>query len=194
METEAKSDDGFVSRAAFARVMNVSRTAVTQWANADRIVIGPDGRVDLEASKAKLAAAANTQGGKRTRGVATVAAGTGQGAGGSGDGHQGPPAGGRTLTDARMAQVDARAALDELELRERRGELIERTRFEKAIADGLGPILSQLGTLSSRIAAKVAGETDVRKIQDIIDDEVDKMRQDTADTLRAVGGGPITRQ
>jgi hypothetical protein len=74
----------------------------------------------------------------------------------------------------------------ELEYRERIGELIERAQSDRAILDAVGPILSRLESLGARAAPKVAGETDVRSIADAIDDEVAEIRQELADTLRAM--------
>ena len=179
----------FETRAEFARRLKVSRAAVTQWAALGRLVLAEDGRVNVPASQTRLAATTNVRGGKMRAG----------GAGGAQplqlpttdelDFRDG------TLTGARIVQARVKSRLDQVELDERLGRLIERSRFESAIADGMTAIISQFDTLAGRIAPRVAAETDVRKIQDMIDDEVARLRQDTADTLRAMiaGGGP-TRQ
>lgn len=180
----SSGEQRFATRAEFARLQNVSRAAVTQWAAAERLVFAQDGRVDVEASRTRLAETASGRGGKRAPGAATVDQSPSQPAGENG-----------TLTGARMAQVNARAKLDELEYDERVGKLVEKSRVELAIADGMGPIMSQLDTVSVRVAPKLVGLVDVRRIQDIIDDEIARIRQDTADTLRAmVAGALITRQ
>lgn len=173
-----------MTKADFAKHRNVSRAAVTQWANAGRIVLTSEGRVDVGASEVKLAATLNTRGGPRRKGQQGTVETRGRA--------ESPPAGieldlaGGTLTDARTSQARNRARLDNLEYMERVGKLVERSRYDAAVAEGLSPILSRLDSLSTRVAPKLIGLTDVRRIQDIVDDEVTAIRQDTSDTLRAM--------
>lgn len=176
------NDDGrqFASRAEFARLQKVSRAAVTQWAAAGRLVLAQDGRVDVAASVTRLAATLTGRGGKRARAGAFVAQ--------PGAAEPAPTQDqtGPTLTDARRTQVIARARLDELDYDERTCRLVDKSRYDAGVADALGPILLQYDTLSTRVAPELVGQTDVRRIQDIIDNAVARLRQDTADTLRAM--------
>lgn len=141
-----------------------------------------DGQVDIDASIARLAETRNTRGGKRTKGqqgtVQTTDEGEGQ--------QESLTLAGGTLTDARTAQARNRAKLDALEYEERIGKLIERSSRDRAIADGLGPILSRLDGLPARAAPKIVGQTDVRRVIDALEDEVINLRQEIADTLRAM--------
>lgn len=175
----------FESRADFAKRVGVSRAAVTQWAAAGRLVLAEDGRVNVAASEARLAATVNSRGGKRQAGMA----------GGAHAIEAAPELDftGGTLTDAKIRQAIGKTKLDDLEYRERIGSLIERARIEAAIADGLSPIMSQFDTLSTRVGPKLVGLTELRTIQDLIDDEVAVLRQEAADTLRAMLPG-ATRQ
>lgn len=179
-----------MTRAEFARHRGVSKPAVTQWAAAGRLVLTADGKVDVEASEVRLAETMNSRGGKRQTGVS--------------GGAQAEPAPGRsgelqfasgTLTDARTKQAQTRAKLDDLEYQERIGRLVEKAKVDAAIADGLATIVSQLRTISVRTAPKLVGEADLRKIQDAIDDEVERICQETSDTLRAmIAGAVVSRQ
>ena len=44
-----------VSQADFARLIRVDRSVVTRWKQAGRLVLGADGLVDVDASRARLA-------------------------------------------------------------------------------------------------------------------------------------------
>lgn len=176
-----------MTRAEFARHRGVSKAAVTQWAAAGRLVLSGTG-VNVEGSDSRLAETVNNRGGKRKAGVVG-------GAQADASGQPGDFRFGGTLTEARTSQARNRAKLDDLDYQERIGKLVEKSRYDAALADGMAPIMSQLDNLSTRLAPKVAGLTDVRRIQDIVDDEVARIRQDTADTLRAmISGSRATKQ
>lgn len=170
------------SRAAFARRMGVTAPAVTQWAASGRIVCAADGRVDVAASLKRHAETINSRGGPRKAGVL-------------GDGSSasvpGAAPGARTLTDARIDQTDVKAALQRIELDERRGRLVDRDSVLRGIADGQSPIVGTLRTLSARVAPRLAphSDADVRRIQEIVDAEIERVCQEIADTLRQMIGG-----
>lgn len=172
-----------MTKAEFARRMNVSRAAVTQWDAAGRLVLTEDGEVDAQASEARLRSTINARGGKRKAGVAGGAPAAEQLQSGELE------LTGGTLSEEQRNQARGRARLLDLDYKERVGELVEKARIELAIADGMAPILSQIRTISIRCGPKVVGQTDLRHVQDAIDDEVEKICQDTADTLRAILGG-----
>lgn len=168
------------SRSAFARRQGVSPAAVTQWAQAGRIRITADGRVDVDKSIAMLAEAGPAaRGGKRTAGTA----------GGVQDGAGSPRTTG-TLLDARTAVAEIQAERARIEHRARIGELIERTRYAKALEDALAPILAELDSLSALIGPDLAAETDVRKVQNMLDDAIAKARRNMAATLQQMIAGP----
>lgn len=184
-----------MTRAEFAKHRGVSKAAVTQWADAGRIVVDATGKVLVEPSETRLAETMNSRGGKRQKGATGGVQQT--------PGVAQPPqsdmpfdvSGSGTLTGARTAQATAKAKLDQLEYEQRVGALVVRALYDKALQDGLAPILSRLDSLSTRAAPKLLGEMDVRRIQDVIDDAVLEVRQDIADTLRAMAAsGEATKQ
>ena len=174
-----------MTRAEFAQHCGVSKAAVTQWASAGRVVCDSGGRVLVKESEQLLAETRSKAGGKpRT----TETPATSRSA---------PRAvlDEATLTGAKTAQARARARLDEIELAERMGRLIDRERSDRAILDAVGPILTRFESLGARAAPKVVGQTDVRRIADAIDDEVLALRQELADTLKAMAAsGKATKQ
>jgi len=182
-----------MTRSEYAKHRDVSRAAVTQWAAAGRIVTDASGNVVVDESDKRLAETMNTRGGKRPR--------TDLGQAAQSDPVDTPTQGtlvlppGSSLTQARTAQAQSRARLDELDYLERVGALVERARYDQAILDALAPILSRLDSIASRAAPKLLGLTDVRRIIDVVDDEVIALRQEIFDTLRAMAAaGGATKQ
>lgn len=179
-----------LTRSQFARHRGVSAPAVTQWAQAGRIVLAPNGDVIVDESDALLAATQTAHVGKRgAPAVSKRTRGRPAAAYAAADGDP------ETLTEARIAQARARARLDELEYRERAGELVERRRYDQALADAVAPILSRLDSLANRAAPKLVGIADMSHVIGVIDDEVIALRQDIADTLEAMShAGGATKQ
>lgn len=176
-----------MTRAAFAKHQGVSRAAVTQWAAAGRVVLTTDGKIDVERSVERLAQSINTRGGKRRKGQ------TGTVTEPSAPGEQATVhkfMGGATLTDARRDQAAATAERTNIEVAKMKGELVEHKRIIAALSDGLAPIVSQLDSMSARLAPKLIGLTEVRQARDVVDDEVERVRQEIADTLRAMAASP----
>ena len=175
-----------MSRAEFAKHRGVSRAAVTQWAAAGRLVLAGNGDVLVDESDAMLVATLNTRGGKDGKGPnGAKDVSSAHDAGADAGASPGPAAGG-TLTQARTDQARAKARLDELEYRKRAGELVERTRSDRAILDALVPIIGKLDALPTQLAPKLAGMTDIASIQNVIEDGVADYRQNIAETLRAI--------
>lgn len=172
-----------VTKSEYARHRDVHPALITRWSKAGRIKI-VDGKVDVEASDAMLREsmdpARGGRGGKRNPDAATVAQ---------------PPA--QSTTPADTPKLDAytrvrtfresfNAKSAEVAYRKAVGELVEREPYNRALADMLGPALQRLDTISSRLGARLAAEIDVRKCQDIIDDEVASIRTEIADSARAM--------
>lgn len=165
-----------VTRAEYARMHNVSKAAVTQWAAAGRIKIADDGNVDVEASNQMLTESAGaSRGGKRARGsVGGVQSGTG------------------SLLDARTGLATIAMKRAEAEYNVRMGELVERARYSKALSDSLAPILAAIDSVSAVKGPDLAAETDVRKFQNMLDDALADMRRDIESTLLRLIAGPDT--
>lgn len=85
-----------------------------------------------------------------------------------------PLAGGKrkSLVDARERKVQADAELVELELGERRRELLPADMVERRWSDIVTTTRSQLLSVASRVAPRIVGETDRAKIQQAVDGEI----------------------
>jgi hypothetical protein len=189
-----------VSKSEYARHRDVSPAMVTHWTKAGRIVI-VEGKVDLDKSDAALAASMDqARGGKGGRSdrshPAAKRAGDGgppeQARGGASPGGSLPS--GPTFSQVQTARVGFAAQREKLRYEQEAGKLVEVDKVEQAIADALAPILSQLDTLSVRAAPRLVGLAEIRRIQDILDDEVRAIKQETADTLRSMIAGALVRR
>lgn len=158
-----------LSKSEYAKHRGVSPAMVTHWTRDERIVI-IDGKVDVGASDAALSATLDPARGGQKRRARQVVRDT--------------PNATDSYTRVRTAREAYRAKTEEMEYRKRLGELVERRAYDKALTDGVSPILTALDTLSARIGHALAAETDVRKVQIILDDAIGVMRQDLAETLR----------
>ena len=108
-----------ITRAALARALNLSRAAITRAARAGRIAVGPDGLVNAAEAASAFAAAE----------LATVEATT------AGNGHATEMAGLRKqFLQARISEIQTRAAIAELELKQKAGELIEVAEHIRALS------------------------------------------------------------
>lgn len=175
----------FVTRAEFSRRRGVSKAAVTGWAKDGRIKCAADGRVDVVASEKMLAEyVGGARGGARRAGQVGVQPPADGLGGGMGSAQLG------SLVQARTAVATIAARRAETEHQVRLGQLVERDRYAKAIEDGLAPILSALDSLPALIGPDVAAETDVRKVQNMLDDAIAKIRADMATTLQRLIAGP----
>jgi hypothetical protein len=166
---------------AYGARRGVSQQYISKLVKLGRIPLAEDGRIDPETADAALAASTNStrraaqretpvQAPLQLRYIETP------------------------LSKAKAEDAEYAGKLRRLEYEREVGLLVEKTRIDKAIADGLSTILSQLRTISIRVSPKLVGSIDVRKIQDTIDEEVDRICQETADTLRAIAGAKVTKQ
>lgn len=166
-------------KSAYADHRGVSPGMVTHWLKGGRIVLDTTGKlVDVERSDAALAASLHpTRGGKRGAEVAPVGAAI-------------APTNAYTAHRATREEFASKEA--ELDYLERIGTLVERGRYDKALADALQPIMAALDRLAPTLGPVLAGQTDARKVQNLIDDAVDEIRRDMAGTVRQMMGGPGT--
>ncbi len=170
-----------MSRAQFARRRSVSRAAVTQWIAAGRVVLTDDGLVDVTASEARLAQSATDRGGKREAGISG-----GVQSGGNGRTPRGALPEPGSLLHARTRRAQARGALDTLEYRERIRELVELAEVARALGDLTGPALLQLDGMPDRLDARLAAESDQRKVRQMLTDEIDATKQAIANIASAL--------
>ncbi len=173
-----------LSKKEYADHRGVSPSMVTKWRQLGAIKLTADGRVLVDESDAMLAANQAPDRGGRRSSSRTAGNGAQSGRGGP----QSPPAPDSTMPSfntARTAREVINARSAELDLNERLGRLIEKDRYDKAVADSLGPAISKLESLSSRIAHHVPEDLR-RRITAVIDDEIVNIRQEIADALRSL--------
>jgi hypothetical protein len=151
---------------------------VSKWKQAGRLVL--DGHlVLLEPSIAALDGSLHP-----SRGGHLGGNGTRKRIGQAPDASAPPPASGYIHSKTR--QADFSAELLELRLRKERGELHETAGCRQAIAALLSGPLERLRSIGPRIAPALSVETNVRRIETMIDDEIDAALESIAAELRAL--------
>ena len=95
-----------------------------------------------------------------------------------------------TYTSAKIRKERFAAKMVEAQYRKMVGELVEVSAVSKAIADNMGPVVRALTGLGARIASRVAAEYqgDPRRCQTIIDNEIETVKEEIAETARALPG------
>jgi hypothetical protein len=167
------TDRRLVSKAEYARHRGVSGAAVSYWSRDGKIVV-TDGKVDVEASDTMLAKTLHPiHGGKREPSNGRTA-----------ESRLSPA--GINLVGSKTRQATVTAELLELRLSKERGEVHSSARCAQAIAAALAGPLSRLRSIGARTAPTLAAETNVKRIQDIVDDEVEAALGDAATALRAL--------
>lgn len=198
-----------VSRSEYARHRKVDPSLVTRWAKNERIVTNGK-MIDLEQSDRLLAATLDpARGGRGGRSDRIPPAGSSGSTAPDAQQRHPTPAGGPSAqeratgnaptpdayTRVRTHREAFAAKTAEAEYRKMIGELVESDGVKRALSDNLAPALQRLESMSARLGARVAAEIDVRRCQDIIDEEVTSIRQEIADNVRAmIDGLGKTRQ
>ena len=144
----------------FAALIGVARSYVTKLKADGRLVLTADGRVDVDASCARIAETADPN---RDDVASRWAAARGRETG-----LQAPPATGdpdegegesasRTYADARARKEHAQADIAEMERDQKRGQLIERAAVEGAFEDILTTLRQSLEQQPHRVAPMLVG-------------------------------------
>lgn len=160
-----------MTRAEFARHRGCDRALITRWVKRGRLVLTEDNQVDVEASEARIdetadpkrAGEVRSRPGRGTRGQALD-----------------PIRAARTRNE--LAVAEAR----ELDLAERRGELVRRDQAERAATLAAGAIAKALEAMPTRIGGRMAAMFggDERQAIAVLDEEADALRKLIADELR----------
>lgn len=164
-----------MTKSDYAGYRGVTTAAVSQWIRGGRIVLDPNGNVDVIASDIKHAQTAQGGGVKGTPGPRpgqSLSAAAVQ-------------ADGITLIEAKITKARIESLLTQMDYQKQIGKLVDRAEYDRALGDALTPTLSQLDTLSARIGSRVAAaHGDPRETQQIIDEEVRAIRAGVAAALR----------
>jgi hypothetical protein len=167
------------SQSAYARHRGCDRSLIHRWVKSGRLVIGPDGKIDAEASDKALAASID-----RTRG----------GAGGGGADTRAmreekqavnAPTSNR-MTDARIATAEYDAKLKQLEYEREIGKVFEANRVLSAVTDIFGSLRRAVQQIADRIASPVAAETDSRKVHALLSAEHDAVLETISAVIQSL--------
>lgn len=166
-----------LSQSAFARAIGVSQPYISKMVAQGKIPLTADGKIDLELGKAALRKNTTTRGDPPA--VPQV--------GGSAELPLGET-GGSSYNDARRRQAMADAALRELELEQKRGELVGRAPVVKAGEDAGQALAKELEAATNRLAPAVYGAESLAKARELIAAEHNRVREVFADYLEALAG------
>ncbi len=162
--------------AQFARVMGVGRSYITKLKQHGRLVLSDDGkRVLVEASKQRI---------KDTGGAHKAT-----------DPEDGDETTPQTRAYWEKREAAAKAELREIELAERRRELLPVTDIESAAADLGARLRAALENLPDQIAPALAAEHNEDRVRQMLIDHIDNVLSEIADLLKAItapggkGGG-----
>lgn len=182
-------------RAKFAARLGVNRSTVTRWAEQGRL-IEADGRVDVEASLARLQA---TSGGrddvKLRHALARAAKNGASAANGAGDGaipHPDPAIGtqpaadaprSESRADAQARKEAAQADLAEMEVKQKRGELILREDVDAALKAMGAAVRAAMDVFPDQTAPLVAPVTVLDECHLVLQEQCRNVLAGIADQL-----------
>jgi hypothetical protein len=161
-----------LSQRAYAKHRGCNVSLVNRWAKAGRLAIGPDGKIDADASDKALAASMD-----RTRG----------GVGGGGAHTQAmrheataAPAATNRMTEAKIAAAVYDAKRKKLDFDRSVGAVIEAHAAESAAIDAFESLRRAIQQVPDRIAPAVAAETDARKVHGMLSAEYNAVLERSA--------------
>lgn len=155
-----------IRQAEFAKLMGWNRSTVTRLKQAGRLVMVGN-RVDAEASRARI----EETGGMRADVTERHAAARSQdGQGSAQAGEAARRTGGETRADAQARKESAAADLLEMELAEKRGNLLAREDVELAMKSIGAAVRAALEVLPDQTAPLVAPVTDMHEVHALIAD------------------------
>jgi hypothetical protein len=170
-------DRPLMTKSEYARHRNCAPSAVTRARKEGRLVLATiNGReyVDVVGSDALWAGLARPRGDAPGPDVETAPHGAGTAI---------------QIKAERLRRERAEADLKEMQVRQVRGELIERRFVRKDAADASAIILSAWESFPDRLAPVLVGETDQARIHAILRDEVLRLQGEIADALAAIPTG-----
>jgi len=155
-----------VSQADYARRRQCSEAYITKLKDHGKLVM-VDNLVDVEESDKRIAENEDpSRGGDRTL-----------------DRASNNPAASGTYLDARTRDMNARAALSELELRKRSGELVEAKEVERAAFARSRAAQRAILLLPDRICATLAAETEPEKVRQLLLTELSTICREISDGI-----------
>lgn len=182
-----------LSHRAYAEQVGLSQPYISRLVKQGRIPVDENGRIDPVVADAALlrnadpgkdgVRAANAARRGEQSGIATK-----------------PPArepeepigetGGGSYSDARRRDAMAVAAMRELDLAQRTGELIERAAYAKGNEDCGATLSREIENAINRLAPMVFGAPSVAKVRELLTVELNRARDAAADTLEVLAADP----
>lgn len=148
-----------VSKAEFARLLGASRSAITAHAKAGRLVLTDDGLVMVEASRARLQA---TVGAPERAGEGIV---------------------GARVMDWRERKEQAQAEMAEMDVAQRRGELVRADEVAQVASAAVVVFRTRLEMLPDQLAPQIAVITDEHRVRALLAAEIESALADLAHRL-----------
>jgi len=177
----------------YAQRKGVDASLIRRYKREGRLVVDPGtGRID--AVKSDLLLPSVIDPGKSKKMLSAPAHQAPAGAAGTGTA---PPLGSiedqRTLAEAKRNESLARTQLHLLEIAERAGALLDRSKVEMQLARIGRQIIEALGTVADRVAAQAAGEfgIDAGRLHALIDAEMRRTADEARRSIEAVPAAAV---
>lgn len=158
--TTAVQDEA-VSQSEFARQMGCARSWVTTLKNQGRLVLTEDGRVLVEASKARIA----SSNGVDSRSSVTTP----------------------QIKDARERRENIEAQLKQMDLDERMGKLMPADQVVSAISSAAVTLRSRLESLPDVLAPQLAAMANEQEIRAFLAEEIENLLAELSAGFEAAG-------
>jgi hypothetical protein len=172
----------YVTQSEYARMRGYSRQNVGQYKDQGRLVLAPDGKVDVDASDRLINATRDpARGGDRT-GKGDRARAVNERAADAGVEFDGG-AGNNELASARIRELNARAIKVELEAAQIEGSVVEKAEVERAAMSAGIQLREQHASLVDRMCHELAAESDAAMIHRRLSDEFHKLLSDFSEYL-----------
>ncbi|MDZ7804318.1 hypothetical protein [Thiohalophilus sp.] len=156
-----------MSQAEFARHRGVAKATVTEYKRKGFLVLTDDGRIDVEKTERVLAASLDTRGGNRNRGS-----------------DEQPAATDASYMAAKTREMEAKAARQEMETRQRAGELVAREDVQVTAFTLARNAQEAVMAVADRLSPLLAAETDSAKVHEMLSAELRQVCQDLAKAAR----------
>jgi len=157
----------YMTRAEYARYRGVNQGQITKYGRQGLLVEGPDGRIDVAATDARLDAVLNPVHGGDRRAEQSVEAA-----------HDGP--GRIAYLEAKAEETRLKALARRLELEERAGRLVRADEVEAEAFARARQAQEAILALPDRLASQLAAETDEARVYALLEAEVRRIARELA--------------
>lgn len=185
--------DERVTKAEAARVIEVNRSTVTRWCNKHPALVDEDGKVSIEElarhRDTVINPALQTRKGKGKEEAAPKASGPSAEGAPAETAPATAPDSGPNLNLHRARSEEIKAFTAELDLADRLGRTVERSRVEAAAAEAAELIKATAAQLVRDRAEPISRLEDVREVELALGEMMDELLQKAAKALAGAAGG-----